>query len=123
MKTTMRKGRHGWEVTTRYPLPDVPAIGARAGRPGVTMLTIETGKNLNGGIAARASVSFHGDTFTTHAFGMGGGRGDYSRRFLESPTRCTEKAVQQLHGLALQQADGLIAEARAHYQAQKGANS
>jgi hypothetical protein len=55
----------------------------------------------------------------SHAFGLGTGLGDYSKRVLVTATRCTEKAVREQHTQALGQADALLAEAHAFYAAQE----
>jgi hypothetical protein len=121
----MKRDGHGkLSAETRIPIPGVSASGAKDGRPGETLLSITTSKGYNkGALTTRASVNFYGEGFIVHAFGLGGGTGDYSAIVLSRPGRATEKAIRDLHENALTLVPQVIAAARAFYAAQaaKGA--
>jgi hypothetical protein len=120
--TAKRDSYNELRIETLIPLPGVTASEGRRypGKPGETKLAITTSKS-NGTLISRASVSFYGDTFTVHAFGLGTGRGDYSTKIVTRPGRATEKALRALHADALNAVPTIIAEATAHYAAQEKA--
>lgn len=114
-----RNERGELKAETRIPIPGVQASEAKSGKPGETLLAITTSKSSGGGISSRAAVSFYGETFVVHAFGLGSGTGDYSRKVVVNPARCTEKNLRLTHAEALKHVDQILAEAKAFYAAQR----
>ncbi len=111
----LTKGKNGWRALTQIDIPDVVAHGGREGKPGKSVLQIETAKGYNGGICTVARVIWQGDTFHVHALGMGSGRGDFFATVLQTPGRCTEKTVKAQHEEVLTHADAILAHARQFY--------
>lgn len=104
--TTITKGKNGWEAETVLSFDEAKH----------RKLTIETHKNgSDGTLITRASVSEHRDGMMRHAFGLGSGTGDYSKRVVVTRERCTEKNVRTQHTAALHQVVDITAEAHAHY--------
>lgn len=89
-------------------------------------LSFETSKHSNG-IVSRADVSWHGNGFKTHAFGLASdGSGDWSRRLLEDRTkRGTQANIDRQHAAVFtpEKRAELEAEARAWYDAQDAAKA
>lgn len=97
IQTTISKGYYGWCAESLVELGDD------------RVLTIRTSK-ANGGIATRASV--HRREGNAMVFVM---FGDYSAIKNSKATRCTEKAVKELHAATLQDLDSIRAEVEAFY--------
>jgi len=116
MDTTIEKRKDGWQAKTYIIIGPAEDHFKRSGE---RRLCIDTSKALRGGLVTRASVSLHQGNSYSHAFGLGTGLGDYSKRVLVTATRCTEKAVREQHAQALGQTDALLAEARDFYAAQE----
>lgn len=79
------------------------------------VLEIETSKS-DKSVSARASVSWPtacGRGFI-HRFSFGGD-GDYSEVRAKKPARATEKAIREVHELAMSKQDEIIANAKAYY--------
>ena len=116
----VRNSRNELHIETRIDLPGIVASeGRKENRPGETKLAITTGKNGGGKLVSRASVSFYGEQFVVHAFGMGTGRGDYSAKIIEKPGRATEKALRSLHDEALTYVPVILEQIKAFYAAQE----
>lgn len=114
-EVTITKGqRTGWKALTKIALCKVAPGSEPLHREGGTrVLRIETGKASRGGIYTTATVILERDGMMTWAIGS-----DYHKRLAQSPARCTERSVSDLHNEALKLADAVIAEARAYYEAQ-----
>lgn len=103
MDTKISKGHEGWEAKTTV---DMGAANR--------VLIVTTGKT-NGGMATRAVVNTdNGDGFLTWDL-----FGDFSARTFYKGARCTEKAVRELHQLALDGIEQTMAAAVAHYAAKE----
>lgn len=117
----IRDSRNELRIETRIDLPGVVAEeGRRSDRKGETKLAITTSKGNRGELVSRASVSFYGDMFVVHAFGLGTGKGDFSCKVTSKPGRATEKALRELHEHALVHLP-MIIEAATRFYAAKGA--
>jgi hypothetical protein len=113
-ETTFDKSKYyGWRATTYFPMG--PARD-HFDRPAERMLHISTSKNIYGGLSAIATVALHRDGAMSYAIG-----GDFHQLIVQNGDRCTEKAVRTLHAQALAQADALLAQARAFYNALEAA--
>lgn len=79
-------------------------------------LTVETDKGYRGGIESDARVSWVGNGFRTHAFGLGAG-GDFTKKFLLTPGICTQKKIDTQHAQVFtpEVLDALTAEAKDYY--------
>lgn len=106
--TSITNGKNGWQAETVLSFNEAK----------FQKLTISTCKS-NGALTTRASVSEHRDGMMRHAFGLGTGKGDYSKRVVVTQERATEKNVRAQHANALHHVPAIVAEAHAHYAAQK----
>lgn len=117
METQVTKHKDsGWRALTVLAMGPGPLD---AGRPTVRELHIETAKERQGGIKARAMVFSVGEGYKTHAFGLGTDCGDYSAVLVRSGARCTERAVKAMHAEALKLAESALANARHWYARQE----
>lgn len=105
--TNMRKGRDGWEAKTEMPLPGLTLTEGDKVKPAI--LTISTSKTSRG-LETGCSVAFRDDMFMTHRLYE-----DFNARFAAKDTRCTEKAIREMHDAALAKLDTIKAAALAHY--------
>lgn len=60
-------------------------------------LTLETGKSYKGGIESSFKVCHVGKNFTSHAFGLGSGLGDFSGKILRVVGIATQKKIDAQH--------------------------
>jgi len=105
--------RTGWKALTKIELCQVaPGSEPLHREGGMRVLRIETSKGTKGGIYTSALVCLERDGMTTWAIGS-----DFHKRIAASPSRCTERSVSDLHSESLKQADAIVAEARAYYEA------
>ena len=116
-KTQFSKGRDGWKGEDTIDMGT--QVTDYAGRVQNRVLHITTHKSYRGGLVSAASCMLEGNGFTTFAIG-----GDYSKTVAKLDNRCTENSVRQLHAAVMeQQADALLAEARAFYEAKDAAKA
>ena len=87
-------------------------------RPQRAVLTIQTDRHYNGGVASYATVFWFGGGERQHAFGLAGG-GDYEKKVYldQSVKSVTQKAIDRQHAevftpATIEQLTGL---AKAHY--------
>ena len=92
------KGRSGWQVETRFPLPD--------GRE----LSFSTSKRPDGTLCTTASVSKRDGLCRTFVMFQ-----DYMKTIRREKVRCTDKTVQAQHLDALKDKDAIMAEVKAQY--------
>lgn len=116
-QTLIQKSRNGWQAESIITLGEAKDTH---GEPAKRKLTIHTWKRSRGGIYTNASCSIHGNGFTQHALFA-----DYSKTVAElAGVKCTEKSVKTLHATVMaQQADAILAEARAFYEAKDAAKA
>lgn len=109
--TRVAKGRDGWTARTELDLPGLskPADIGMGDRPVIGLLTIATSKGRNE-LSSRATIGFKGDGFVTHRMFT-----DYSQPVASSASRCTEKAIRELHAKALDKLPDILASVAAHY--------
>ncbi len=89
------------------------------GRSQRAVMTISTGKGYNGGLRSSVTVSWCGDGFRQHAFGMGGGGGDFSKALKTSErVKATQKALDKQHAEVFtpEVIAQLTEAAKAHYE-------
>lgn len=98
METTIYKDiRNHWHAETHVPLK------------GDMQLRISTWKT-DRGLASFASVCRIENGYVTHMITQ-----DYSRRIFMEKVRCTEKAVREQHGRALEMLCDILKEVEHHY--------
>lgn len=107
----MIKSNNGWIAETKAPL----GINKRDDWKKVDMpliLTIGTGKALNGKLYSHAGVAaeYNGSTIMEIC-------GDYRKILETTEERCTEKTVGAMHQRSLARLPDIIAEAKAFYAA------
>lgn len=114
--TLMQKGREGWNAKDTIDL----GAATSAGRTGTRMLEISTYKRSRGGIHTRVNCHIVADGCTIFEV-----FGDYNKTVATiEGAKCTEKAVKTLHATVMaQQADAILAEARAFYSAKDAAKA
>lgn len=109
-ETTMNKGqRNGWKATTNYPMGETKD---HFGRQADRLLHFSTYKDSRGGLTSNAMVCLSRDGMISFAIG-----GDFSKSILRTSARCTEKSIREQHAQALMQAEAILAEAHAFYDA------
>ena len=105
--TNIRKGRDGWEAKTEMPITGLTITEGDKVKQGY--LTIRTGKTSRG-IETGATVAFRDGMFMTHRLYE-----DFNVRFAARASRCTEKAIREIHADALAKLDTIMGAALAHY--------
>lgn len=106
--TEMKKSAvHGWQATSESVLEETPK--------GQRILKLSTSKT-RGGIAATATVCIRQQQqgYATETYAL---FEDFHKSGIAATpnARATEKAVRQVHALALMEMDSLIVAAKAHY--------
>jgi len=85
------------EIAIRIPLPHLDRV--KDGKPERAKLSLQTYKPYSGGLLSSARVDFVSpEGWQTHACGLGGGGGDYSRSFFHNKAaRATQSAIDKQH--------------------------
>ncbi len=104
MKAIATKSRDGWQSENWIPLEgDTMNVGDR-------FLRLSTYKSDRAGLVTFATVCTKTDVGYCHAMFS-----DYSKRVMQSGSRCTEKSVTVQHQTALNDIEFILADARSHY--------
>lgn len=108
-RTIVHKRRDGWEAITYFEIG--PAKHDHHSEPGIRSLRISTSKRSRGGIStsATAVVLCPDGTMSWLPFE------DFNKHLIAEKVRCTEKSVREQHAKALEQAEAILAEAKAFY--------
>jgi hypothetical protein len=111
LETRMNKGRDGWQAKTEIPLDGITITDGDKVKAGI--LTISTRKHSLGGLSTGCSVAFRDGNFMTHRVYT-----DFNANYTRDPNaRCTEKAIERMHGEALADIATIESAVRDHYAA------